>query len=222
VRREVLNAVVIKGVAETAAVADATDLPPDEVGAVLAELAEAGLVRHRTGRLVGWSATAPGRTERSRLMREWRVDPAAEQPPEAAYHAFVAVNADLKRLCTDWQTMRAAAESSSGPAPGSASDVAPASASGAESGTPVDPDIAERLGTIHREVLQAVVEPFAKAQVRFAAYGRRLDGARRRFTAGDLAALTAPRQDSYHGVWMELHADILATLDRERTAVDGA
>lgn len=188
-RTALLNAVVIKGVAETDAVADATDVATDEAGRILAELAEEGLIRHRTGRLTGWSPTAEGRAERARLMRAERLDEA----PEDAYLAFVTVNGDLKRLCTTWQTLRPT----------------------------ITPDITDQLTAIHHQVRE-VIDSFAKAQARFAAYGRRLDAARERFVGGDPTALTAARADSYHGVWMELHADILATLDRPRTALDGA
>jgi hypothetical protein len=70
--------------------------------------------------------------------------------------------------------------------------------------------------------VREVVGAFAAAQARFAAYARRLDTARERFTDGDPDALTGIGAGSYHGVWMELHADILATLERSRGAQDGA
>jgi hypothetical protein len=189
VRTALLTAVVIKGVAETDAVADATDVAVDEAGRILAELAEAGLVRHRSGRLTGWSPTAQGRAELTRLIR---VEGLA-RPPEDVYHAFVAVNAEFKQLCTDWQAVRPQVSSA----------------------------LTDRLAAVHVQVRQ-VIDAFAAAQPRFAAYRRRLDAARERFVRGDPDALTGVRADSYHGVWMELHADILTTLDRPRTAQDGA
>jgi hypothetical protein len=103
------------------------------------------------------------------------------------------VNADFKRLCTDWQAVR------------------PAVTSG----------LTDRLAAVHGRVRQ-VIDAFAAAQARFAAYNRRLDAARERFLGGDPDALTGVRADSYHGVWMELHADILTTLGRSRSAQDGA
>jgi len=200
VRREVLNAVVIKGIAGTDAVADAVDLPADEVAKVLTGLADEGLVKERTGRLAGWAPTAEGREERTRLMREHRDDPDASQPDEAAHAAFTEVNTVFKQLCTDWQAVKAAHP----PVPGA----------------PVDAGIAERLAEVHVRVLP-VVDRFTAAQPRFGAYARRLAAAKDRFTGGDANALTSPRQDSYHDVWMELHADILATLGLARTAADG-
>jgi len=188
-RTALLNAVVIKGVAETDAVADATDVAAGEAGPLLAELAEAGLIRYRSGRLTGWSPTAEGRTELTRLIHEDGLD----RPSEDVYQAFVAVNADFKQLCTDWQAVRPS----------------------------VTAELTDRLAAVHGRVRQ-VVEAFAAAQPRFAAYGRRLDAARERFAGGDPDALTGVRPGSYHGVWMELHADILATLERARGAQDGA
>jgi len=38
--------------------------------------------------------------------------------------------------------------------------------------------------------------------------------------AGDHERLAAPLRDSYHDVWMELHQDLLLSLDRQRTAAD--
>jgi hypothetical protein len=188
-RTALLNAVVIKGVAETDAVADATDVAAGDAGPILAELAEAGLIRYRSGRLTGWSPTAEGRTELTRLIRT----EALARPPEDVYQAFVAVNADFKQLCTDWQEVRPS----------------------------VTAELVDRLAAVHGRVGQ-VVEAFAAAQARFAAYARRLDAARERFAGGDPDALTGIGADSYHGVWMELHADILATLERSRGAQDGA
>jgi hypothetical protein len=193
-RTALLTTVVVKGVAGTDAVADAADLTVDEAGRILAELAEAGLVRHRSGRMTGWSPTAEGRAELPRLIRAAGL----RLPPEDVYQDFVAVNADFKRLCLDWQVTRPA----------------------------VTAELTGRLADVHERVGR-VVDGFAAAQTRFAAYGRRLDAARGRFLAGDPDALTGIRAESchtmsYHTIWMELHADILATLGRARTEQDGS
>jgi hypothetical protein len=37
---------------------------------------------------------------------------------------------------------------------------------------------------------------------------------------GDVRRFTTPLAESYHDVWMELHHDLLASFDRERTAAD--
>ncbi|EEP70552.1 hypothetical protein MCAG_00879 [Micromonospora sp. ATCC 39149] len=54
-RRDLLQTVVVKGIAETSAVADAADVPVADAEGVLADLAAAGLIRRRTGRLAGWT-----------------------------------------------------------------------------------------------------------------------------------------------------------------------
>lgn len=186
---ELLNAVVIKGIAETGAIADALDIPRDRAGQILADLADRGLIRHRAGRISGWGPTESGRAERTRLMRAQRL----ELPDETAYATFVEANAELKSLCTEWQT----------------------------TDTRNPADFGDRLADIHARILE-ILDVFQQLRPRFAAYTRRLTTARERFLAGDETALTGLDPDSYHSVWMELHSDILATLDRPRTAADGS
>nr|QLJ96933.1 MarR family transcriptional regulator [Micromonospora carbonacea] len=188
-RRDLLQTVVVKGIAETSAVADAADVPVADAEGVLADLAAAGLIRRRTGRLAGWTPTAEGRAQLVRLVR---ADPAS-RPPDTVHRDFVAVNADFKQVCTEWQRAR----------------------------PDVTAELTDRLTGVHDRV-RPVIDACAAVQPRFAAYRRRLDTALRRFTGGDADALTGVRQGSYHGVWMELHADLLTSLDRPRTAQDGA
>ncbi|MEO3786708.1 hypothetical protein ABGB12_25565 [Actinocorallia sp. B10E7] len=78
----------------------------------------------------------------------------------------------------------------------------------------------ESLALVHGQVTPLLAAVSA-AVPRFGRYEQRLAEARRRFESGESGALTAPRQRSYHDAWMELHADLLATLGRSRTAADG-
>jgi hypothetical protein len=71
------------------------------------------------------------------------------------------------------------------------------------------------LGRIHAEAA-AVIAGAAVALPRLAAYRARLDRAVERVRAGDDTALTRPLTGSFHDVWMELHEDLLRTLDLER------
>ncbi|WP_162941430.1 MarR family transcriptional regulator [Desertimonas flava] len=76
------------------------------------------------------------------------------------------------------------------------------------------------LAVIHASALR-VVAAAAEPAPRFASYEQRFVAALDRLRAGDTSAFTAPLTGSYHDVWMELHHDLLLTLDRQRDAADG-
>jgi hypothetical protein len=65
-----------------------------------------------------------------------------------------------------------------------------------------------------------VIEHLAMALPRFARYGRRLSAALSRLQGGDAAGFARPMADSYHDIWMELHNDVVLSLQRERSAAD--
>ena len=82
-----------------------------------------------------------------------------------------------------------------------------------------DPDydaaVIGRLAETNRRA-QPVVAQLAEALDRFGHYGGRLDNALNRVLGGELNWFTKPSLDSYHGVWFELHEDLLVTLGIER------
>ncbi len=51
---------------------------------------------------------------------------------------------------------------------------------------------------------------------RYGAYRRRLADAAARAAAGDHRYVASPRVDSYHGVWFELHEDLILLGGRTR------
>jgi hypothetical protein len=79
----------------------------------------------------------------------------------------------------------------------------------------------DRLHSKHPQV-DAIAHRLAEALTRFGPYAARFSRALQRLRAGDLDALTTPLTDSYHDVWMQLHEDLLLTLDRERSSADGS
>lgn len=120
------------------------------------------------------------------------IDGAARAVLAEGYDRFLPLNTRFKQLCTDWQAR-------------SRGDTAAVGA----------------LLRLFPEVHQLLTE-LAELFPRFAHYDRRLGAAMHRLTAGDSDAFTAPRRNSCHDVWMELHADLLATLGRARSAADEA
>ena len=58
--------------------------------------------------------------------------------------------------------------------------------------------------------------PATRGLPRLNAYGRRLDAAAAAARAGDGRYIASPRVDSYHGIWFELHADLIQLAGRTR------
>ncbi len=78
----------------------------------------------------------------------------------------------------------------------------------------------EELTTLHAGIVP-VVERLSASVPRFGPYPARLRAALTRFQFGDGTALAKPLSGSYHDVWMELHEDLLLSLDRQRSSDDG-
>ena len=60
------------------------------------------------------------------------------------------------------------------------------------------------------------MEPLLEGLPRLASYGRRLDDAAEKAAAGDGMYIASPRVDSYHGVWFELHEDLIRLSGKTR------
>ncbi|MEY9988271.1 DNA-binding HxlR family transcriptional regulator [Streptomyces sp. V4I8] len=200
-RFRVLHAMRVKGLASGEAVAMFSGLAPDELARELAALTEDNLVLRREGRFAGYMLTPAGRQAHLPLLL---VDVAAQATQAAlseAYDGFLPLNGEFKRICAAWQTSEPTG------LPNDHSDGA------------YDRVIIERLADAHKRVV-AVLAPLAAALGRFELYPSRLEGALGRIRSGDTAAFARPMADSYHEIWMELHQDLLLSLQRERSALD--
>ena len=191
----VLHGVRLKGFAEAPAVADLVGLDVDDVVKRLEEAGEGGLVKHRSGKVSGWTLTTAGRAEGERLLAEELDEADARDLVNHAYREFLVLNPDLLEVCTEWQ-MR---------------DV---------DGTPTindhadpvhDAAVIERLRGLDSAV-EPVTSALAGALDRFRGYRERLAHALARVLAGENDWFTKPTIDSYHTVWFELHENLLATL----------
>ena len=148
--------------------------------------------------------SASGSDRLATLLAEERkgIDPAAMA---AAYDDFRAVNADFKRLVTDWQLK-------GGP------DGIPNTHDDAEYDAAVLArldDVHARGDADHRRGRRAVTAA-ERLRVEIAAA---LDKVR----AGETTWLTRPLIDSYHTVWFELHEELIVAvgLTREEAARSG-
>ena len=194
----VLHALTVKGVASEAALADVTGVPEDQISAELKQMLEAGLVRHRKGRLGGLALLDAGRAEHRALL-PGDIGEEEKAVLTDVYVAFLRVNGRFKDLCTRWQLR--------GPEPNDHTDA------------DYDAGVVSELAVLHTEAT-AFLEPAARALARLGRYPVRLGAALKRVRDGEVTAFTKPLSDSYHDVWMELHQDLLATLGRKRDARD--
>ena len=74
----------------------------------------------------------------------------------------------------------------------------------------------------HAPKVDATARRLGDALTRFGPYTARFSEPSERLRAGDTDAFTRPLTDSYHDVWMQLHEDLLLTMDRERSSADGS
>lgn len=79
----------------------------------------------------------------------------------------------------------------------------------------------QRLHARHGQV-DAMARRLGDALTRFGPYAPRFATALERLDMGDPDAFTTPLTGSYHDVWMHLHEDLLLTLGRDRSSIDGA
>jgi len=156
-----------------------------------AELTEAGFVMLRGQNL---ALTPAGRAAHA-LWARLAAGSQEEAVAREAYQAFLPLNTQLLRICTDWQLRP----------DGSPND---------HSDSAYDFKVLERLDRLD-ERTAGLVKKLAEAVPRFSAYPGRLTAALDR-VADDRQWLASPRCDSYHTVWMQMHEDLLTAVGASR------
>jgi pyruvate,orthophosphate dikinase len=188
----VLRAIAIKGFALADGIADATLATADEVQPVVDALVADGLVASSAG---AYKLTDAGRARAGQALADerqtWGVDRAT-----AALDAFLDIDRRVKDVVTAWQ-MRD---------PQSVND---------HSDAAYDASVLDRLAAIHADAT-AWLEPIEPILPRLAAYGARLTRALEAARGGDGRYVASPRVDSYHGIWFELHEDLIQLAGRTR------
>ena len=193
----VLHGLRLKGFGEPPAIAAAVGLDAATVEEHLAKLQAEELAVRREGRLAGWSLTRAGRAEQQQLAADDLAATSTTELVADAYRRFLALNAGMLAVCTDWQVR-------DGTTPNDHTDPA------------YDDAVIGRLRSIHEAVLPVVAD-LAGALDRFAEYGPRLTTAIGRLEGGEQEFFTKPIIDSYHTIWFELHEDLLTSLGIERS-----
>jgi pyruvate,orthophosphate dikinase len=78
-----------------------------------------------------------------------------------------------------------------------------------------DRAVLDRLAALHADAV-AWVTPLAVGCPRLGDYRIRLDRAAEAARSGDGRYVASPRVDSYHGIWFELHEDLIRLAGRRR------
>ena len=201
----VLHILRLGGFVPAPAISERSGIDMPEVEALLTTASEEGLVKERNGRISGWCLTAGGRTTHLDLLAAEVAASGVRPAVERLYEHFVELNEPFKQTCARWQ-MRTAEDGT--PQPNDHTDAE------------YDGTVIRELGALHETTL-SLTRDLAAEMGRFARYEREFDAAWRRLSGGDRRAFAAPMSGSYHDLWMELHQDLMCTLGRERTAVDG-
>ncbi|OBF67677.1 hypothetical protein A5753_03835 [Mycobacterium sp. 852002-51971_SCH5477799-a] len=196
----VLQAVRLKGRVSSTDLAATLNAELGDIAPTVERLTAAGLLTEgATLRITG-----SGSDRLTALLAEERADSDAAAIA-AAYDDFRAVNADFKRLVTDWQLK-------GGP------DGDPNTHDDAD----YDAAVLARLDDVHARTMP-IIAAVAMHLPRLSAYATKLTAALDKVRAGETAWLTRPLIDSYHTVWFELHEELIVAvgLTREEAARSG-
>ena len=192
---DVLRALFVKGYATPEAVATALLSTPKEMAAVLDGLVADGLAELAGG---SFRLTADGKAVgRERITAD--ADLWGTANATAALDAFLALDARMKVTVTAWQ-MRDV-------------DGTPTFNDHADAG--YDARVLGDLAGLHHDA-SAWLRPLVAALPRLGAYLERLERAAAAAGGGDGRFVASPRVDSYHGVWFELHEDLILLAGRSR------
>lgn len=193
----------LKGFGEVGDVATVHGLDRDEVGGVLAEMAERGkcMAREVDG-VLKYILTPTGREEGQAALAAELDATGERERVQGAYEQFLQLNGQMLQLCTDWQVR---------------SDQGDEQILNDHSDDDYDQEVMARLVDLDGE-LRKVLAPLRAALSRYDGYPGRFQDALDRLLSGDLDYFTKPIIASYHTVWFELHEDLLATLGIDRAA----
>ena len=196
VRETVLHAAAIKRNSGAEEIAGITGLTQAEVDAELSHAVETGRAMDSGGKfIVSPLADVALRSRYSLHFGDLRTN----ERFVAAYEGFEQVNATLKQVITDWQTMSVGGQSV-------AND---------HSDPAHDEKIIDRLGNVHEQV-EPLINRLAESLPRLKIYETKLLEALERAEDGEHEWVSDIRRESYHTIWFELHEDLLRIMGRER------
>jgi pyruvate,orthophosphate dikinase len=194
---DVIRALAIKGYVTPELLGPALGVSSEEAGRLLDGLVADGLVAAGSGM---FSLSADGKAVGNEMLAADREawGPAAAA---AALDGFIALDGRMKVIVTAWQMKTVEGQQVLNDHTDAAYDAA----------------VLADLSALHADVTTWLA-PLLAGLPRLARYGRRLDAAAAAAIGGDRLFIASPRVDSYHGVWFELHEDLIRLAGRTREA----
>ncbi len=190
-----IRALAIKGFAQAEAVADFVLSTPDEVRPILDQVTADELAATVAGAYKLTDAGTSRATEILVAERDaWGTDRAV-----AALDTFLELDHRVKVIVTAWQLR-------GDPDSGVIND---------HSDADYDRGVLEDLAALHGDAM-TWLSTQAEGLNRLADYGVRLGRALDGAAGGDHRFVASPRVDSYHGIWFELHEDLIRLAGRTR------
>jgi hypothetical protein len=195
---DVQRALLIRGAASPEQLSEALTTAPDQVQPLLDQLAGLGLA---TGTEGSWRLSATGKLAALELVA---ADRAAVGEPQAAalLDQFDALDQRMKEIVTAWQLRDA----------GGGEQVV-----NDHSDAAYDERVLADLAGLAGDTAEWLT-PLVPALPRFEVYRSRLRAALDKAAGGDGRFVASPRVDSYHGIWFELHEDLIRLAGRQREA----
>jgi pyruvate,orthophosphate dikinase len=196
-RDDVIRVLAIKGYVTPELLGPALGVASEEAGRLLDGLVADGLVAAGGGMFsLSTDGKALGNGRPAADRERWGSAPAA-----AARDGFVTLYGRMKVIVTAWQMRTVDGQQVLNDHADAAYDAA----------------VLADLSALHADVT-AWLAPLLAGLPRLADYGRRLDAAAAAAIGGDRLFIASPRVDSYHGVWFELHEDLIRLAGRTREA----
>jgi pyruvate,orthophosphate dikinase len=194
-RDDVIRVLTIKGYVTADLMAPALGVSSDEAADLLDRLVADGIATGSSGM---FSLSADGKALGAEMLvqdrESWGVTNA-----NTALDGFVALDGRMKTIVTAWQ-MKA---------------VDGQQVLNDHADTAYDAAVLAELAALHADA-SAWIGPLVGQLPRLARYAQRLDAAAAAVAAGDGRYIASPRLDSYHGVWFELHEDLIRLAGRTR------
>jgi hypothetical protein len=194
---EVLNAIVLKGMCRTRAVADLLALPESAVEETVAALERGDLIGRGDELLSPTDAAEPALVAFAAAAYG---DLRSDAESNGLHERFERINAQLLQTMAAWQQI----------------DVGGHKVVNDHSDCDYDEKIITRAANLVAR-LKRITGALGEHDPRFLRYGERLDAALDRVDQGQREYLSSPGLESVHNIWFEFHEDLLRSLGKART-----